>query len=144
MAYTPKVYKIMEVTNLTGLASSTLRYYESFGLLEKVLRDANGQRLYDECHLDRLRAIQCFKDSGMELAQIRAFFQLDVCRDEHIDEIIRLITDQKESLKTQIAKMQQQLCHLEHKERYYRAIRTAKETGAPMPCYEELACTSRK
>ncbi|HEY9395228.1 MAG TPA: MerR family DNA-binding transcriptional regulator, partial [Nocardioides sp.] len=53
-ASTTRTYTIREVATLTGLPASTLRYYETIGLISPVSRGASsGHRVYDETDLDQ-------------------------------------------------------------------------------------------
>ncbi|MBT5774794.1 MAG: MerR family transcriptional regulator [Dehalococcoidia bacterium] len=61
--------KIGEVSHRSGLPSSTLRYYESIGLLDPPPR-VSGRRVYNEAALDRLRVIALAQSVGFSLAQI--------------------------------------------------------------------------
>jgi MerR family transcriptional regulator, redox-sensitive transcriptional activator SoxR len=61
--------KIGEVARRSGLPASTLRYYESIGLLEPPIRVA-GRRAYDESALDHLRVIALAQSVGYTLSEI--------------------------------------------------------------------------
>ena len=50
---------------------STLRYYEDAGLLTNVGRTPAGQRIYLQCHINRMRTICCFKHAGMSIEEQR-------------------------------------------------------------------------
>ena len=60
---------IGEVASAAGVPSSTLRYYESIGLLEPVNR-VGGQRRYNPDILERLRIIRIAKEAGFTLSEI--------------------------------------------------------------------------
>ena len=49
-----KTYSIREISELFSLPASTLRYYESEGLLPNVEKSSSGQRIYTEEHIERL------------------------------------------------------------------------------------------
>lgn len=61
---------ISTVARRAGLRTSTLRYYESIGLLEAPVR-INGQRRYDARVLERLAVIQTAQRAGFTLAEVR-------------------------------------------------------------------------
>ena len=65
--------KIGELSKQTGLPSSTLRYYESIGLLPAAKRE-NGQRIYDEGVIGRLKFIRAAKATNFSLEEIARFF----------------------------------------------------------------------
>lgn len=64
------VYRISEVTKITGLTADTLRYYEKIKLLPKVSRTASGIREYDDKDISRLRFIQRAQKMNFSLAEI--------------------------------------------------------------------------
>ena len=60
---------IGQVAVQAGVESSTLRYYESIGLLENPSR-VGGQRRYEPDILKRLAMIQVAKEAGFTLPEI--------------------------------------------------------------------------
>ncbi|WP_052746010.1 MerR family transcriptional regulator [Allosalinactinospora lopnorensis] len=61
--------RISQLAERSGVATSTLRYYEDRGLLP-ARRSAAGYRLYDENAVERLAFITTAKRLGLELAEI--------------------------------------------------------------------------
>lgn len=61
------------VAQQTGLRASTIRYYESVGLLPQPRR-ASGQRRYDAAVLERLAFIQITQRLGFSLTDIQTLF----------------------------------------------------------------------
>ena len=67
-------YTIKEAAALTGLPASTLRYYESVGVIDHISRGASSkQRVYDETDLDQLMWVACLAATGMSVADMRAY-----------------------------------------------------------------------
>lgn len=62
---------IGDIAARTGLAVSTLRYYEDEGLI-RPLRTAGGRRTYDRGDVRRLSFIRIAQSLGFSLAEIRA------------------------------------------------------------------------
>lgn len=91
-------YTIRQVATQFHMQPSTLRYYEDQGLLTNVERTETGQRIYEDCHIDRLRAICCFKNAGMTIDDLKKFFVYESNEPEHIDEILDLLESRRESL----------------------------------------------
>ena len=81
-----QTYTIREISRLFSLPLSTLRYYEEEGLLTNVQKSASGQRIYTQEHIDRLHCINCFKRTGMTLAQLKKLFEYET------DEVCLLYT----------------------------------------------------
>jgi len=59
--------RIGELSKVSGMATHTIRFYESKGLLPKVMRGMNGYRHYNEESIQRLASIQCAKRLGFSL-----------------------------------------------------------------------------
>ncbi len=60
----------------TGVAATTLRYYEQVGLLPAPVR-VGGQRRYDDSVLPRLEVIGLCKSAGFTLDEIQVLFADD-------------------------------------------------------------------
>ena len=86
-------YTIREISELFSLPASTLRYYESEGLLPLVEKNSSGQRIYTKEHIDRLQCINCFKRTGMTIPQLRKFFEYETDEALYINDIIQLLED---------------------------------------------------
>ncbi len=67
-------YTIREAAVLTGLPASTLRYYESIGVIAPVSRGTtSGHRVYDDQDLDQLTWIACLAATGMSVSDMRRY-----------------------------------------------------------------------
>jgi DNA-binding transcriptional MerR regulator len=67
-------YTIKEAAALTGLPASTLRYYESIGVIAPISRGASsGHRVYDEDDLDQLMWVACLAATGMSVGDMRQY-----------------------------------------------------------------------
>ena len=88
-----KQYSIREVSAKFNLPASTLRYYEEVGILTDIPRNSSGKRIYLEKHINRLKTICCFKNTGMSIAQLQEFFQYEQQELSHIDDILKLNED---------------------------------------------------
>ena len=130
-------YTIRELSRLTDNTASTLRYYEDIGLLTDVKREGKN-RIYNDCHLARLNAIQCFKNTGMSIAKMQEFFRYDENIPCHIDDIIALVTEHEADIEKQIVVLQKELAHIQHKVRFYNGIKNAITENREWPKWEEV------
>ncbi|MDP9190229.1 MAG: MerR family transcriptional regulator [Acidobacteriota bacterium] len=64
---------IGDLSRRSGLPASTIRYYEDKGLIPRPMR-ASGRRVFDESALDRLLLVECAKEAGFSLRDIRQLF----------------------------------------------------------------------
>ena len=134
-----QIYTIREISRLFSLPLSTLRYYEEEGLLTNVQKSASGQRIYTQEHIGRLHCINCFKRTGMTLAQLKKLFEYETDEAAHIDDIIALLEEQEMQVNEKLTQLQKDSEHVHHKIAHYRAIRQSLQTGMPMPVWEECA-----
>jgi len=65
---------IGQLASRAGLNASTLRYYESVGLLPAPER-RNGQRRYDERLLDRINFIKAAQQTGFSIQEIAVLLE---------------------------------------------------------------------
>ena len=68
------MYSIGQVSAMTNLPISTLRYYDKEGFFPN-LEKQSGIRRFSQAELDAIRMIECLKRSGLEIKDIRQFFE---------------------------------------------------------------------
>ena len=130
-----KNYTIREISEMFELPSSTLRYYESEGLLPEVPKSSSGQRIYSDEHVERLKCINCFKRTGMTIPQLRKFFIYEADEAAHIDKIISLLKDQEQIVNEKLIQLQKDSAHVHHKVEYYSEIKHALENNLLLPVW---------
>ena len=62
---------IGQVARATGVAATTLRYYEREGILTPTVRNGAGYRLYDAQAVERLQFLRSAQAVGFTLDDIR-------------------------------------------------------------------------
>ena len=70
----PKLYRIGEVVDYSGLSRQTIHNYTTMGLLHESRWTRGGHRLYDESVFARLDQITHLKQSQKTMQEIRQFF----------------------------------------------------------------------
>ena len=130
-------FTIKEMSTMFNIPSSTLRYYESIGILNNVERTSNSQRIYEGKHIHRLNTICCFKSTGMSIANLQAFFSYEDNNEEAVDEIVELLSNQKLSVEEEILKLQTNLEHVTIKLNYYLALKNSRTLGTPAPDWKD-------
>ena len=132
-----KTYSIREISELFSLPASTLRYYESEGLLPNVEKSSSGQRIYTAKHIERLNCINCFKRTGMTIPQLRKFFEYETDEAQYIDDVICLLEDQEKIVDEKLRQLQKDSAHVHHKVKHYKSIKHALENNLPLPVWED-------
>ncbi|WP_024872927.1 MerR family transcriptional regulator [Tolumonas lignilytica] len=85
-----------------NISPFTLRYYEKIGLLNKIIRDESGRRIYTASNLDEVKLISELKEFGMDLNQIAMFLSFNNKVRNSAEEKIRILVEQRASLVKQI------------------------------------------
>jgi DNA-binding transcriptional MerR regulator len=71
-----KEYSIGQMSRRTGVKVTTIRYYESRGLIPAPARTEGGQRRYDAAALERLAFLRHARDLGFGLDDIAELIAL--------------------------------------------------------------------
>lgn len=64
-------FSIGEVSEMLGIAASTIRYYETEGLIPPAVRKS-GRRVYLEQDIEIIRLVQVARSLGLAIADIKA------------------------------------------------------------------------
>lgn len=111
-------YTIGQVAKLTGLSISTIRYYDKEGLLNGINRKS-GIRSFNDKDLNTIRVIECLKNSGMLIKEIRDFMKLCEEGDSSLNERYNFFLDQEKKVQDQIKSLNQALKLIKFKQWYY-------------------------
>ena len=134
-------YRISELARRTGFAPSTLRYYESVGLLPDPERTDAGYRVYDDTALERLGFIARAKQMGLaldDIAELVALWADGPCAPVH--ERLRVLVDDKVSdVRQQLGELNGFAAQLEHLRASLAAIEPADRCGPGCGCDAELS-----
>ncbi|GAB2024836.1 MerR family transcriptional regulator [Lactovum odontotermitis] len=113
-----KTYKISEISQLTGLSSATLRYYEDIKLL-KPQRAENNYRVFTEDDLRWIEFIHRAKATGMTLVKIVEYSRLREMGDSTITQRISLLSEQEVVLREKIQELDDHLGFISKKKQVY-------------------------
>ena len=131
-------YSITDLSKMFGLPASTIRYYEKIGLLENVEHINSYRRKYDQSHVDRLNAIECFKKALLPLDEIKRFFTYEKNMKANSDKILEMMKSQEVKTLESIEALQAGLEHLQKKIRFYTLVNEAVKNNTPMPSWDDV------
>lgn len=112
------MYTIGQVSEMFNLPVSTLRYYDKEGLFPNLERKGNI-RYFSENELEALRVIECLKKSGLEIKDIKQFFEWVTEGSSSYTKRKELFEHRKEIVKEEIKHLEKTLAMLEFKCWYY-------------------------
>ncbi|MDP4502905.1 MerR family transcriptional regulator [Nonomuraea sp. NBC_00507] len=116
------VYTPAEAVEETGFSLDTLRYYEKIGLLERVTRNASGQRRFTQDDIGWLGMLRCLRDTGMPIATMLRFAELVRAGDHTIPDRIKLLEEHDGHVQAQIANLAERQRYIHNKISYYRSV----------------------
>lgn len=132
-------YTIKEAAALTGLPASTLRYYESIGVIAPVSRGATSKhRVYDESDLDQLTWVACLAATGMSVGDMRAYLSNGALGPAAAREQIGLLLEQERRLAREAEHLVLRRRYVALKIDYWTAVEEGDDTRA-----EELSRQAR-
>ncbi|WP_210608198.1 MerR family transcriptional regulator [Priestia flexa] len=132
------MYKIDEVTKMTGLTKRAIRYYEEIGLILPPSRTKGNVRLYTENEINELKKVAEAKEVlGFSLHELQEFMSLkrtieQAKRDQNVSaqdvlEIENMIHTQIEMIMYKVDKMMTFKQELDAMHKRARDIRKRKE-----------------
>lgn len=114
-------YSISDVSKMTNLPISTLRYYDKEGLLPYIERKTSGYRVFKDDDIRMLEIIECFKNTGMSIKEIKHFIELVKQGNSSLQERYNLFLERKKTVEKQMEDLQKQLDLINYKCEYYYA-----------------------
>lgn len=132
-------YTIGEVSKMINVSISTLRYYDKEGILPLISRTSGNTRIFTEGDIESLKMIECLKSTGMQLKEIKRFFEWCEEGDSTIDQRYELFQHQKEKTLQQIALLQESLKRIDYKCEYYKIAKERGTANLPDSVHEELS-----
>lgn len=115
-----KTYSIGQVAKETNLTVYTLRYYDKEGLLPNIIRAENGIRRFQEGDIAALRLIECLKDTGMPIKDIKKFIDWCSQGDSTLEARHQMFLERRAMVLGQIAALQQVMEVIDYKCQYYQ------------------------
>jgi len=130
---TRRSYTIKEAAALTGLPASTLRYYESIGVVAPISRGATSRhRVYDEEDLDQLMWVACLAATGMSVSDMRAYVANGSLGPPAAHEQIELLAAQERRLAEEAKQIELRQRYVRIKIDYWRAVEAGDDTHAEL------------
>jgi len=132
-------YTIKEAA-LTGLPASTLRYYESIGVISPISRGASSRhRLYDEDDLDQLMWVACLAATGMSVSDMRRYVANGQLGPAAAGEQIKLLAEQEQRLALEAQQVVLRQRYVRLKIDYWKAVQAGDDARTELLSTEARA-----
>ncbi len=126
-----RTYSIKEAASLTGLPATTLRYYESIGVIAPVSRGASSKhRVYDEDDLDQVMWVACLAATGMSVSDMKQYVANGRLGPAAATEQIELLAGQQQRLAREAQQVALRRQYVALKIDYWRAVEAGDDAGA--------------
>ncbi len=120
-------YTIKQVSEKMNIPISTIRYYDKKGLLPFLEKAESGYRLFKDSDIQMLQVINCFKSTGMSIAEMQKFVEMVKRGDESLQERYDLFLERQKIVQKELDELEKQMQVIRHKLWYYK---TAIEAGS--------------
>jgi DNA-binding transcriptional MerR regulator len=118
-------YTIGKVAEKMGVTAHTLRYYDKEGLLPFVDKSESGMRVFKEADLEWLAMIECLKQTGMPLKEIKQYIDWCMEGDATIQQRYDMFQERKTETERQIEVLKKALEKINYKCLYYKTALAA-------------------
>ena len=126
-------YTIREAAALTGLPASTLRYYESIGVIAPISRgESSKHRMFSEDDLNRLMGVACLAATGMSVADMRRYVTNGRLGPSAAAEQIDLLTQQQRRLTREAEMVELRQRYVTLKIAYWHAVDAGDDEHAEL------------
>ncbi|MDD3361793.1 MAG: MerR family transcriptional regulator [Hespellia sp.] len=121
-------YTITNVSKMTGLAPSAIRFYEQEGLLPYLQRKSSGTRFFTDDDIERLTFIIGLKDAGLTIREIQECFTFCDRGDETIDKRIQLFQKHKSNIRSKICELEKCIQRIDDKVTFLQQKKNTSST----------------
>jgi DNA-binding transcriptional MerR regulator len=98
--------RIQELAQSTGVATKTIRYYESIGLLPTPPRKPNGYRDYTQVDVDRVKLVAGARSLDFSLDDIQEILALRDRREAPCRVVLDMLQHKASEIRLRIAQLQ--------------------------------------
>jgi len=107
-------YTIQTLSQLAGVSTRTLRYYDEIGILKPARISSSGYRIYGQAEVDRLQQILFYKELGVSLDRIKGILTSpDFNRLQALQQHREQLLDRRRQLDTLIANVEKTIASAE-------------------------------
>lgn len=117
-------YSIKQVSEMSGLPPSTLRYYESIGIIPVISPDSSSkQRVYSEDDLGFIKNVACLYGLGLSITDMRDYLtNMAGATPVHAHNQVALLQRQAETLEEEAALLESRRRYVAAKVAYWQAV----------------------
>lgn len=120
------MYSMKEACALTNMTYENLKFYCNEGLIPNVKRDNRNYRVFDEHDIKWIQSLNCLKNCGMSIAEMKEYLALCLEGERSIPERKVILEHKKEALLQSIAGLQEAIAFIDWKQNFYDDVLSGK------------------
>lgn len=120
------MYTMRETCSKLNMPYETLKFYCKEGLVPNVKRDKNNYRIFDEKNLAWLEGLQCLRNCGMSIKDMRRYMEYCLQGPDTIDLRKAMLARTKKELLQKRQQLEQCLDYIDKKQQFYDDVKSGK------------------
>ena len=130
------IYTMMQACHETGMTYQGLKFYCNEGLVPNVKRDRINRRIFDERDIAWIKSLQCLRDCGMSIADMKEYMKLCLLGQDSIPERKIILERRRLLLQNQIDNLKRSIEYIDGKQKFYDEVLSGEREYMSnlMPC----------
>ena len=120
------MYSMKETCVLTNMTYENLKFYCNEDLVPNVKRDSRNYRVFDEHDIKWIRSLNCLKNCGMSIAEMKEYLALCLEGESTIPERKVILATKRDTLLQSIAQLQDAVAYIDWKQGFYDDVLSGK------------------
>ena len=120
------MFTMKQACEQTQLSYETLKFYCNQGLIPNVKRDKNNHRIFDEKDIAWINSLNCLKNCGMSISEMREYLTLCLQGEVTIPQRKSMLDQKRTSLLAQQKQIQDALDYIDWKQGFYNDVLAGK------------------
>ena len=120
------MYSMKQACALTDMSYENLKFYCNEGLVPNVKRDSRNYRVFDEHDIQWIQSLNCLKNCGMSIAEMKEYLALCLKGESTIPERKVILAKKKEALLQSMKELQDAVSFIDWKQNFYDEVLSGK------------------
>ena len=116
------IYTMMQACHETGMTYQGLKFYCNEGLVPNVKRDRINRRIFDEHDIAWIKSLQCLRDCGMSIADMKEYMKLCLLGADSIPERKIILERRRVLIQNQIDSLKKSIDYIDGKQKFYDEV----------------------
>lgn len=120
------MFTMKQACEQTQLPYETLKFYCNQGLVPNVKRDKNNRRIFDDKDIAWIKSINCLKNCGMSICEMKEYIKLCLAGESTIPERKTILDIKRNALLEQLKQVKDCIDYIDWKQGFYDDVLSGK------------------